>query len=45
MTGWIRNALDERYISQALTGSGALPYLAGSIGMPRMYGATFYWRF
>jgi iron complex outermembrane receptor protein len=45
VTGWIRNALDERYISQALTGSGALPYLAGSIGMPRMYGATFYWRF
>jgi iron complex outermembrane receptor protein len=45
VTGWIRNALDERYISQAVTGSGALAYMAGSIGMPRMYGATIYRRF
>ncbi|HEY0940845.1 MAG TPA: TonB-dependent receptor [Steroidobacter sp.] len=45
VTGWIRNALDERYISQAVTGSGANAYTAGSIGMPRMYGATLYHRF
>lgn len=45
LTAWVRNALDERYISQANTGPGANAYLAGSIGMPRMYGATLTYRF
>jgi iron complex outermembrane receptor protein len=40
LSGWIRNAFDTRYISQATTKAGATPYTAGSIGTPRMYGAT-----
>ncbi|MDG3444309.1 TonB-dependent receptor [Nitrospirillum amazonense] len=45
LTGWVRNAFDVRYISQANTSPGATAYTAGSIGMPRMYGATLYHRF
>jgi iron complex outermembrane receptor protein len=45
LTAWIRNALDERYISQAATRPGANAYTSGSIGTPRMYGATVYHRF
>lgn len=44
LTGWIRNAFDERYVAQANMGTGANPARTGSIGAPRMYGATFYWR-
>jgi iron complex outermembrane receptor protein len=45
LSGWIRNAFDTRYISQATTSSGANPYTAGSIGEPRMYGLTLYHHF
>ncbi len=39
-SGWIRNAFDVRYISQATAGSGANASVNGSIGTPRMYGIT-----
>lgn len=45
LTAWIRNALDERYVTQANTASGAYPSRSGSLGMPRMYGATLGYRF
>jgi iron complex outermembrane receptor protein len=45
LTGWIRNAFDERYISQGSASSGAVAAVSGSIGMPRMYGATALFRF
>ena len=45
LSAWIRNALDERYISQATTRPGANAYTSGSTGTPRMYGATFNYRF
>lgn len=45
LTGWIRNAFDERYVSQGVTAPGVTPYQAGSLGAPRMYGATLDYRF
>ena len=45
LTGWIRNALDERYLSEANVKPGAAPSRAGSLGEPRMYGATLTYRF
>lgn len=45
LTGWIRNAFDKRYISSANAGSGANAAISGSVGAPRMYGATLYSRF
>ena len=45
LTGWIRNAFDKRYVSQGTTGSGANPFRTGSIGLPRMYGATLAFHF
>lgn len=45
LTGWVRNALDKRYISSGSAGSGANAAVTGSVGMPRMYGATIYHRF
>lgn len=44
-TAWTRNALDERYVTQAVTASGANPSRSGSLGGPRMYGVTFNGRF
>lgn len=44
LTGWIRNALDERYVTQANTASGAFPSRSGSLGTPRMYGVTLGYR-
>ena len=38
--GWVRNALDKRYVSQANVSPGVNPSLVGSIGTPRMYGVT-----
>lgn len=40
LLAWIRNAADERYISQGSAGSGATPAVTGSMGLPRMYGVT-----
>lgn len=40
LMAWIRNATDQRYISEASAGSGANAAIAGSLGMPRMYGLT-----
>lgn len=45
LSGWIRNAHDERYLSQANVKPGAAPSRAGSLGTPRMYGATLTYRF
>jgi len=45
LTGWIRNAFDKRYISQGSASSGAVAAVSGSIGLPRMYGATALFRF
>jgi iron complex outermembrane receptor protein len=45
LAGWVRNAFDKRYISSANAGSGANAAITGSLGMPRMYGATLYTRF
>lgn len=45
LTGWVRNALDKRYISSGSAGSGANAAVTGSVGTPRMYGATIYHRF
>jgi iron complex outermembrane receptor protein len=44
LTAWVRNAFDERYVTQANTASGANPSRSGSLGMPRMFGATLNWR-
>jgi iron complex outermembrane receptor protein len=44
LTAWVRNAFDERYVTQANTASGANPARIGSIGAPRMFGATLNWR-
>ena len=41
VTGWVRNAFDKRYISEGTVSPGATPSVNGTIGMPRMYGATF----
>jgi iron complex outermembrane receptor protein len=40
LMAWVRNATDERYISQGSAGSGANPAVTGSLGLPRMYGLT-----
>lgn len=40
LLAWVRNAADERYISQGSAGSGATPAVTGSLGLPRMYGVT-----
>jgi iron complex outermembrane receptor protein len=40
LLAWIRNAADERYISQGSAGSGANAAVTGSLGTPRMFGAT-----
>jgi len=45
LAGWVRNAFDKRYISSANAGSGANAPITGSLGTPRMYGATLYTRF
>ena len=45
LTAWIRNALDERYVTQANTASGANPSRSGSLGAPRLFGVTFGYRF
>ncbi|MHA6316620.1 TonB-dependent receptor [Altererythrobacter sp. CAU 1778] len=45
LTGWVRNAFDKRYISQANASSGATPAISGSIGLPRTYGMTALVRF
>ncbi|WP_162256500.1 TonB-dependent receptor [Sphingomonas sp. Root710] len=45
LSGWIRNAFDKRYISSANAGSGVNAAITGSVGVPRMYGATLYTRF
>ena len=45
LTGWIRNAFDKRYISSGNAGSGTNAAITGSVGTPRMYGATLYTRF
>lgn len=45
LAGWVRNAFDKRYISSANAGSGPNAAIMGSIGLPRMYGATLYTRF
>jgi len=45
LAGWIRNAFDKRYISSANAGSGPNAAITGSVGLPRMYGATLYIRF
>jgi len=44
-TAWLRNAADTRYVSQANTSPGVNPFLAGSLGTPRMYGVTVNRRF
>lgn len=45
LTGWVRNGFDKRYVSQSSAGSGANAAITGSLGMPRMYGASLYHRF
>jgi iron complex outermembrane receptor protein len=45
LAGWVRNAFDKRYISSANAGSGPNAAITGSLGVPRMYGATLYTRF
>lgn len=40
LMAWVRNATDERYISEASAGSGANPAIVGSLGAPRMFGVT-----
>lgn len=45
LTAWVRNASDERYISSANLATGANPTVVGSVGTPRMYGATLSKRF
>lgn len=45
LAGWVRNASDKRYISSANAGSGPNAAITGSLGTPRMYGATLYMRF
>ncbi|MGN6620224.1 MAG: TonB-dependent receptor [Sphingomonas sp.] len=41
LSGWVRNAFDTRYISEGTVSPGVTPSVNGTIGMPRMYGATF----
>ena len=45
LTAWIRNATDERYVSQGTTTTSANPSRTGSVGMPRMYGVKLDYRF
>lgn len=45
LTAWVRNAFDKRYISQANVSPGVNPSLVGSIGTPRLFGATASVRF
>lgn len=45
LSAWVRNAFDERYISQGTTTTSANPARTGSIGMPRMYGVKLDYRF
>lgn len=45
VTGWVRNATDERYVTQSNTRVAANPSRIGSIGSPRMYGLTLTRRF
>jgi len=45
LTAWVRNATDERYVSQGTTTTSANPSRTGSIGMPRMYGVKLDYRF
>lgn len=45
ITGWIRNATDERYVTQGAVTTSANPSRTGSLGMPRMYGVTLDKRF
>lgn len=45
ITGWIRNATDERYVTQGAVTTSANPSRTGSLGMPRMYGVTLDRRF
>lgn len=45
VTGWVRNATDERYVTQSNTRVAANPSRIGSIGAPRMYGVTLTRRF
>jgi iron complex outermembrane receptor protein len=40
LTGWVRNAFDKRYVTQASVAPGVNPSLNGSIGAPRIYGVT-----
>ncbi len=40
LLAWVRNAADERYVSQGSAGSGANAAVTGSLGLPRMYGVT-----
>lgn len=40
LLAWVRNVGDERYISQGSAGSGANAAVTGSLGTPRMFGAT-----
>ena len=40
LLAWVRNAADERYVSQGSAGSGANAAVTGSLGLPRMYGLT-----
>ncbi len=42
---WMRNAFDKRYVSQANVSPGVNPSLVGSIGAPRLFGATLSARF
>lgn len=45
LSGWVRNAFDERYVTQGTTTTAANPARTGSIGMPQMYGVTLDYRF
>ena len=45
LSAWVRNAFDERYVSQGTTTTSANPARTGSIGMPRMYGVKLDYRF
>ena len=45
VTAWVRNASDERYVTQGTTTTSANPSRTGSIGMPQMYGVKLDYRF
>lgn len=46
LTGYIRNAFDERYVSQSLTSaSDTVPARVGQLGAPSQYGVTLSYRF